>query len=405
MKVMILSPQNPYPPIDGGKISIFYPLKYMVKYGIEPILTFPYKRMLHEKSINNMQKIGIKVYPFRQDISDSVSKVVRNIFEKEPFKIKKYYSLGYLKYMEEIIYKENPDIIQSQHIHMANYAIKLNRKFNVPIILREHNIEYKLVEQFYNSENNFALKSIAYWQYLKTRRYEVNIWNYFNHVIFISSIDEKIALALNNRLKSSVIQDGVDIKEFSSLNISKEPFSLIFTGGTYKTIQNVKSIVWFIKNVWSNIKRVEPRAKLYITGMNQDILFRKLNDNELKNQGITFLGFVNDIKRTISRCEIYISPTIFGSGVRLKVLNAMALSMPVICTSLDADTIIGAKDHEHLMVADDPAKFENAILQLFNNESLRYKLGNNARKLIEDSFTWDCFIEKLINVYKNVYSI
>lgn len=401
MKVLLISPQNPYPPIDGGKISIFYPLMELNKKGISIGIFFLYKEKEPFEAIQFFKKNSIKVYPFLLDTTDSIKKVMKNFLESEPFKMAKYFHPSALKYLKKIVQEFKPDIIQSHHAHMAKYAIELKKEFNVPIVLREHNIEYKLIEQFYKSESNPIIKVTAYWQYVKTKKYETNIWSYFDKVIFISPLDENIAKNANSRIKSVVIQDGVDIEKFHPIDLKKEPYSLIFTGNL-RTIQNLKSILWFVKNVWPIIKEKEPKAKLYITGGGEEILYKKLKISTLNTQGIFLLGFVKNIQETISKCQVFISPTRIGSGIRIKVLTAMALGMPIVCTSLDATPIIGVRNGEHLIVADTPEDFAEGILHLFNDERLRYNLGSNARKLIEQQFTWDKYAEKMINIYKEI---
>ena len=147
-KLLYIAPQNPYPPVDGGKIGIYYPLIYMSKY-FDVYFAFPYGNL--SISLRDIEKHfaikKIKVLPFPHNTKQDVKYLLKNFFKKVPFKWDKYYSKYFQKEIEKLIIQENINLIWVSAPHMARYAIEARKKFpKIKIFLREHNIEFKLVE-------------------------------------------------------------------------------------------------------------------------------------------------------------------------------------------------------------------------------------------------------------------
>jgi glycosyltransferase involved in cell wall biosynthesis len=404
MRILILSPQNPYPAVDGGKMGILGPVLELAALGHSVGVFF-----LHDEPTKAAASVAffgsrqIKAYPLSLSTSDSVAWAIKNIGRRTPFKMAKYYDRRAFEEVLKAAEDFGPDLIQAQHAHMGRYAVQMRRRFEVPIVLREHNIEYRLIEQFCKVESNPVVRGVAYWQYRKTRRYETGLWARFDRIVFISRPDAELAARDVPDVRSEVVQDGVDVAEFTPADAEKEPRSVVFSG-SLRTVQNLHSVVWFITEVWPIVRTSEPRARLYLTGGAESVLAGRLRTDvgRLNEQGVFPLGFVEDINGAITRCEVFVSPTRMGSGIRIKVLNAMAMGMPIVCTSLDAESIAGAGHGRHLYVADGPEEFAAGIVELFANERLRERLGLNARELVERRFTWARCARELVDVYEGI---
>jgi len=403
MKLLILAPQNFYPPTDGGKAAVFFPLIHLAK-KIEVGAFFFYDGEHSQNTDEILKQNGIHTYPFAYATKDSFWKVIKNIFEMEPFKMKKYYDDRVYSEMKKIVRDFKPDCVLCHHAHMAQYAIKIKHDFGIPIILREHNIEYSLVEQYSKISRNVFQKIISFWQYHKTRKYEQKIWKQFDSIWFMSQYDMAVARKAGDNTYC-VIHEGMREKHILNGAIKKEPYSLIFTGNL-NIIQNRESIAWFVRYVWPMVRKLENRSKLYLYGGGEENLFKALKKtrNELENAGIIFKGFVDDIDREIIKYEIFISPTVIGGGVRMKVLNAMSLGMSIVCTKIDEQGIDSAKNGEHFLVALDAKEFAQDVLTLMNDESRRNAIGMNARSLMNDSYTWDKFENDTVGLLQSVIS-
>ena len=233
MKVLLIAPQDVIPPTDGGKVGIFHPVKYLAQ-KYEVYLAFPMPKLSDEiktEIISKYAVYNIKAIPFELNTSDNYFFYIKNIFSKIPFKMAKYFKKNFLSELKEIIKKENINIVHINHSHVGKYAIELKKEFpDLKIFLREHNIEYQIVKQYSNIQKNIFLKIFAYFEYLKTKRYEISLWDKFNQVFFISNTDLEEAKKYNHKFnESNLIYDGMEIDD-NDKNPKIEEKSFIFSG-------------------------------------------------------------------------------------------------------------------------------------------------------------------------------
>jgi len=399
-KLFYLAPQNPYPPIDGGKIGIYYSLIHLAKY-FDIIFTFPYssENVNVDKVKKHFAEKGIKIISFVYYAKNDFRYLIKNLFKEVPFKWDKYYSKTLQEIINKIIEKENIKILLVSHPHMAKYAIKAKKIFpDIKIYLREHNIEFKLVEQFRNYTSNFIYKLIANWQLRKTKKIEIKYWHLFDKIFFISDLDYNIAKELSPDIsyKFEVLYDGYNIKTDKPLKYTENSF--IYTANL-KTVQNNISFKWFIKNIWipslGYIKK--KNIKLYITGNTKEIVYKIIGKENIDELNIINLDFVENIDREILKHKYVLSPTIIGSGLRLKILNGMACGKPVFLTPLDISTCKVFKDLENVVLFSNNKSFIEKLRFLEENEKLYYKICYNALNTIEKYFNWEKYALKIYN--------
>jgi len=399
MKILFLSRVNPYPPTDGGKAGIFYPTKFLREKGIDTLMVFPVSKE-EEKNVELLkEKYRIKAFGYPFSAQNSIFGLFKNIFEVEPFTFQKYFNKSFYNFIKKIVINEKPNIVFSHHAHMGKYALLLKKEFGPPIILKEHNLEYEVIKQFSKITKNPIYKILALWQQKKTETCETKLWNEFDKIIFVSPVDYQEALKKNSKIKAIPIPDGVDLSVFRpKKNIKKEKNTIIFTG-PLKTIPNFLSIKKFIKETLPLIKKRIPLIKFYITGEEKNKLYKILKN--FKRENINHLGFIdnlNNLNQKILSKQVFISPTIMGRGLRIKVLNAMALGMPIVCTPIDAQSIEGGKENEHFMVGGNPEEFAQKTIFLIENRDIACKIGYNAHKLIEEKYNWNEITNKYLKV-------
>ncbi len=395
-KILYLSPQNVIPPIDGGKIGIYYPIRELANHFE---IYFAYIDSSTIDTSNSYKDINVNPIRFYIDTNDSISKILKNIFEIIPFKMNKYFSKRFLQVLIELVREKKIDMIMVSHSHMACYALEIKKACNIPIFLREHNIEYQLVEQYVKYEKNYIKRIIAAWQAVKTKRYEINLWGKFDKIFFISDNDLNEAINHINATsgKYIVLYDGYETKN----NILKREYendSFIFTG-SIKTIQNKINLSNFINNIWIQFLSKIPKSKLYITGNTDETLVNNLGKSmeELNKLNIYNLGFIDNIDYVILSKQFFISPTIIGSGIRIKVLHAMSLGIPVIASRIDCSMVRYFKDMENIICYENKEDFIEKINLLQKNLPLYESIGRKAHLLIKNKLNWSNYINNLIS--------
>lgn len=396
--LLYLAPQNPHPPTDGGKISIFYPLLYFSK-SFKLFFIFP----VSEKNANLEQikrfykeKYDIDAYPFYQDTKNDIKYLLMNPFKKEPFKWDKYYNQKVQNMINHIVKENNIKYIWVSSPHMAKYALIAKKQFrNLRLFLREHNIEYKLVEQFLHLTGNPIYKVIAYWQWKKTKTLEKKYWEYFDKVFFISDADYEIAMSesIYLRHKFIVLYDGYELVTEKAVIPENSDFILTVN---FKSIQNVMSFKHFIEHIWKpNISRLKAMdIKLFITGVSEREISKIIRPFSLESLNIVSLGFVDNIDEVILKFKYVLSPTYMGSGIRLKLLNGMACGKPVFVTPLDISTCKVFKDMSNVVLFSNAENFMEKLLLLEKDTNLYINICREAIRTISDIFNWEYYYKK-----------
>jgi len=156
-------------------------------------------------------------------------------------------------------------------------------------------------------------------------------------------------------------------------------------------------VLWFMREVFVRIREVIPSAKLFVVGKNPP--------SELIQQanlvgGVYVTGFVNDVRPYMERAALIVDPTSKSCGILNHVLQSMAMGKVVVGTTSSFLAIEGAVDYEHMVVARSSEDFASKIIFLLRNESVRRKIGLNARGLMENSYQWG----NIVSQYERMYS-
>lgn len=245
---------------------------------------------------------------------------------------------------------------------------------------------------FQNEHTLLLHRALAYFEWLKIRNYEPKLLRSFDHAI-ISSPADKEYLA-NNGTAIDVVPNGVDLDYFhwNSDEPGRED-SLIFLGKMNYYV-NVDSILYFCRYIYPIIKSKREHIKLSIVGWNPTKKIYELT----KDPSIQVTGAVPDIRPYLARATVIIAPMISGSGILNKILQALAVGTPVVATSI-ACQALQVKDGEHLLVADEPEEYADAVIRLLMDNNLRKKISFNARQYVEQHHNWQQIGDRLEQIY------
>jgi hypothetical protein len=177
MKVLFILSQTPYPWWLYGRSSYYFTLLSLSKF-IDVHVSFPVP-IVKEEYQKHLEKRGINSYPFILDTKDRYYKLLLNLFEKEPFKIRKYWNTNYKNFLIDLTRKIKPDIIQVHTPHMAFYGIELKKNFpEIPVILRMQDIVSQQIRTFLSTSKNPIEKLIALWQLKKLKNMKSMFGNF-----------------------------------------------------------------------------------------------------------------------------------------------------------------------------------------------------------------------------------
>jgi polysaccharide biosynthesis protein PslH len=153
---------------------------------------------------------------------------------------------------------------------------------------------------------------------------------------------------------------------------------------------NVDGVLWFSKEIFPKIKEEVPDAEFYIVGSNPTEAVKALSNND----GIRVTGYVPDTREYLKKGTVAVVPLRIARGIQNKILEAMAMGLPVVTTSQALEGIC-AEEQRDVIVEDEPVAFSRAVVKMLRTPSLRVELKTNARKCIEENYSWVRNLSKL----------
>ena len=295
-----------------------------------------------------------------------------------------YYDHRMDQAIKEALKKNNFQLIFSTR-QMANYVADVD----IPKIVQPFDALSEWHRQVFATSR--GLKRIVYWiRYALNRSYEKRIYEKFDVCLVVTQRDKELLESLNPRIRCTVIPNGVDVDYFSPIEIDEEPSSLTLLARLQYPVA-IANVVYFYNEVFPLIRQENPNVKLYLVGRDpaEEIIDLSIDPS------VSVTGYVKDVRPYIAKSTVFVAPETLGTGIKNKVLEAMSMGKVVVTTSLGAQGIL-VRSGEHLVVADTSNEFAKETLTLLTDRRLRETIGANARKLVEEQYSWEA-VTKVLN--------
>ncbi len=390
MRILQIAPKVPYPPDDGSKVGIFKLTDQLVSRGVEVCFAAPSYGGPEEEVF----RTRVKYVPLRINSAYTIPGGIRNLFSPLPYNIEKYFSTEAYEKLSGIYDRDRFDLVHVDHLHMAEYGLRLKERYGARIVLREHNFESDIMARVASRTVNPVARAYYKLQHARILRYEAEVVRKVDLVLPISSVDDKKLRDLLPDINSSVVPAGVDMEKFVP-NPEFIPERVLFLS-SYMWFPNLDSLKFYVRKVAPVIKAAMPRVQTIVAGKSVDLI----PSSWLKG-GYEKAGFVEDFNSLASIASIAVVPLRIGSGMRIKVLELMALGMAIVSTTIGAEGI-DVEDGKHIFLADTAEQFARKVSLLLSSPSLCKEMGNNARELVGRKYTWNSAGEKLLEAYKSL---
>ncbi len=223
------------------------------------------------------------------------------------------------------------------------------------------------------------------------RRFEFDLHRTVDRVLTLNRSDAFLLQAYEPSVRVSVVPPGIDYAYYQAAQTVSQPEpSLLFTG-QYRDESNQDGFAWFVQHVWSVLSGRRPELTFHAVGPNPSLAMKLFSQ---QYRGVHVPGELADIRPLMQRASLFVCPIRMGSGVRVKILEAMAAGLPVVCTSTAAEGI-PIQTGVNAVIADDPARMAEAIELLLDDAALRARIADNARRMVQERFDWDRSIDLL----------
>ncbi len=394
MKILQIVNRVPWPLKDGGALGYFNYIKGYHDAGCE-VTVAALNTSKHFVSMDELPDEVKKLADWRVTYIDNKVKPLDaflNLFSKKSYNIQRFISDDFKHLLTNLLQEKQFDVIVFESLFMAPYIDVVASNSNALFVLRQHNVEYKIWETLAVNEKNIVKKWYLNLLTTRLKKFEISQLNKFDAITTVTendAVDFRKMGCLKSIFSSPT---GIDISRLKIDHTNLETPSL-FHIGSMEWMPNQQAIFWFIKNVWNSISEKYVTLKFYIAGRGMPESFKQLHEKNLVIE-----GEVADAVKFIQSKQIMIVPLFAGSGIRIKILEGMALGKAIVSTSLGAQGI-EVENGKHLIIANNASEFTNAISKIVSDPQLAIDLGNNARKLIEEKYDNKKVIERLLAFY------
>lgn len=400
MRILNLLPRLPAPPVDGGAIGVYYPMKHLSKMGHE-LVTIAMVSNRHPQD-PELYRRYTELYTVDGNFPEPDAwSAFRNLFSRKPYNLAlRFAKPEFHKLIRKVAVEvPKPDVIQIDWIYMAEYLKTLRKAYpGVPVVLRQHNAEYVIFRRLAENESNPFKRLFLKYQAWKTKRYERRMMRRVDFYTTVTATDEALFRKLAPDTPGRTIPAGVDSARFERPTGMPRERSFIILG-SLSWAPYAQSVQWFLENVWSAYAKSNPGVILYVVGSAPPPEVQRWNGTN----GVLVTGFVDDVMPLMHRCSAMVVPLLSGSGMRIKIVEAMAASLPVITTSVGVEGI-EALNGEHVLVGDRPDELRAHMDHILTDPASAIEMAQKAHQLAVDRYEWASIAKGFVEVYAGLIS-
>ena len=396
MNILLLCNKSPYPAFEGGPMAMNSIVNGLLNAGhkvkIMAVNSQKFNVTMEDIPEDYRQKTGIELIDV--DLRVKPFKAFKNLFSSKSYHVERFISKDFTNRLIEVLKKNTYDVVQLETLFMAPYIETIREHTKAMIVLRAHNVEHLIWERMAKG-TRFFLKR-AYINHL-ARTLKNHELNAISQVDGIAAITRKDAAFFRKYCATTTIDIpyGVYPEEFHP-NYEIEGKPTFYHIGSMNWMPNEEGIKWFIDNCLDAVVAKVPDFVFHLAGRNMP---EWLKNN--KNKHLDVIGEVPDAKEFVANHDVAIVPLLSGSGIRIKIIESMALGKTVITTMVGAEGILYDED-VNIIIAENKAKMAEAIRRINENPAMAEEIGKAARKLVEDLYDNRKITERLLLFYEQI---
>lgn len=406
MNVLLICNKSPWPLKEGGPIAMHMVINGLMQAGhkVRVLAVNSYKYHVNVSDIPEKFRKETGIELVEVDLRVKPLQAFFNLFTGRSYHVQRFESAGFRDKLKEILDSCTFDIVQLETLYVCPYISTIRRHSKARVILRAHNIEHliweRLAEETGNPLKKWYIRHLA----STLKKYEHRVMTEVDGIAAITWKDADYftnVLTSRGTVPSPVpvidIPFGLDIKIYP-LSESGTGHSGLFTIGSMNWMPNEEGVRWFLEKVWPDVHKQFPDLKYHLAGRAMPDWMKQLN---LPN--VEVLGEVEDAHDFIRSHAVMIVPLFSGSGIRIKIIEGMALGKTVISTSLGAEGI-NYINGQNILIANAPCEFFDMITLCMEDPARRRSIGLHARHLIESEYDRDAITQRLISFYEQLRS-
>lgn len=382
-KLLVITSRIPYPLEKGDKLRIYHQLKYLSRH-FKICLCAINDSKIHPKAEYELKKYCNEIHFFNINKFQIASGILKAFINGEPLQVGYFYHSSIQNKLDKVVKSFQPHYIFCQLIRTAKYALQYPHS---------KTLDY-MDALSKGTERRMEHASIWMKWILKTEtkrliKFESGVFNYFNNHCIISAEDQKYIQHPNHK-NIKIIPNGIDLDFFKPIE-SEKKYDIVFTGNmSYPP--NINAAQFLVQKI---APLIDNKIKILISGAQpqKEVIL-------LQSELCYITGWVDDIRNSYSSAKLFVAPLHMGTGLQNKILEAMAMKIPCITTSL-VNASIGAKENEEIIIANTAEQFAEKIIYFLENYHEAENIANRAYLFVSKKFNWEQSTNELIKLILN----
>ncbi len=393
MRVLLLTQILPYPPDAGPRVKTWHVLRYLVERG-HRVSLLSYVRPEETPHLPVLRSIceTVTAVPMRRSRAADLVHWARSAVSGRPFLVVRDDGEPMRREVAAALARANVDVLHADQLTMTQFALDAtNGGSHRPArVFDAHNATWMILDRMKSNATGWLRPALAA-EAKRIRGYEGSVVRGYDHVLAVTETDREALLqaanwpdpqAAEGRDRISVVPIAIDTRALPP--IDRRPGSQeVLTLGSLHYAPNAEGIRWFVRQVFPSVRERVSGARLTIAGRSPPgDLLREAKDSD---GAISVTGYVEDLEPLLRRSGVVVVPVLSGSGMRVRILEALSRGMPVVTTTIGAEGI-AARPGTDLLVADSPEEFAAAVVRVLREPETAALLSANGRRLAETRY-------------------
>ncbi len=394
MRILLICNKPPFPPKDGGALAILSMVEGLLLQGHQLKVLAANDPKFHvslaDIPADFIQKSGLELIPV--DLRIRYLKAVFHLIRGKSYHAGRFLSESMATRLRGLL-KEPFDIVQFETAYPGVYLPLVRECSDAAVVLRAHNLEHLIWERLAAGKSNPLIRKVLSLMTKSLKAYELDLFEKVDGIAAITLQDAAMIGLKTCRPKIETIPFGINPELYSD-DIHYETTNSLFHIGSMDWLPNQEGVRWLLDAVWPLVIAKRPGTKLHLAGKNMPDWLRSR-----KQDGVIIEGEVENAWEFMNRHPMMLVPLFSGSGVRIKIIEAMLAGRTVISTPIGAEGI-QCSHGRHLFIADTAAGFVDTILYCLDHPMERILVGQAARSLIEKDYRLDVVSTRITNFYR-----
>jgi len=376
VRILVLASELPYPPTDANRAVVYNLLRHFRnKHDVTMLAMTSGDK---DEDVAVVRGLVNKLVLVEHSFSKTPLRRLLSMLTIWPFGVLLYRSKEFAVALERLLRRNSFDVIIGGHINMAQYTVEVEHTPKIIAPLDAVSLYYKRQLGLTLNPAAFIYSLLQYW---KVRRYERRTYSRYDACVLVARRDAEVIGELCPGLPIYFAPSGTDIPE--AKDAAQIPSSIGFSG-VMDYPPNVDAAAYFAHDIFPLIRDRVPEATFHVVGKNPGAEVRALG----RREGIVVTGEVPDVKDYLRQVQVFVCPMRLGAGMKMKIVEAMAVGLPVVSTTRGAEGMDIVAGREFI-AADEPEEFAGAVVRLLKDERLREEYGRWGRLAVERDYTWD----------------